>query len=191
MFKTTFWLILALTLLTACDLVTSTGDSAADPEAAQRFLPQIVGYDATSADNIIDALTAAGGSASLITGNLPVTALVAKLDTMIQCYQDVGAVSANIYTEQIDLLNPKVPILAVLAVVNQERLQNNLLACALGSADTREFSAQAVEIQPCVGSGEFKINDETLSYIYAATDQLLCSAFETHFNSIRANQGTG
>jgi len=186
MFKTTFWLILALTLLTACDLVTSTGDSAADPEAAQRFLPQIVGYDATSADNIIDALTAAGGSASLITGNLPVTALVAKLDTMIQCYQDVGAVSAN-----IDLLNPKVPILAVLAVVNQERLQNNLLACALGSADTREFSAQAVEIQPCVGSGEFKINDETLSYIYAATDQLLCSAFETHFNSIRANQGTG
>lgn len=174
-----FWLILLVALLAGCRVVPGTGDSINDAASADRFVPQsLPGYTVTDATSVSDALTKAGIASSVITGNVPLAGAIAKLDGMIQCYKSVGAVSARVYTEQnVTLVG--IPKIGALAVVNTTRLGRNFLQCALNTG----VSAQAVgEIQPCGGSGQKIVNNETLEYVYAATAPELCALFQAQFN---------
>jgi hypothetical protein len=176
-----------ITALAACNLgesvggiVPTTGDTAADPSAAQQFLPAVAGYNAMDADSIVDAISALAGGGSLLTGNFPAMALITQIDGMIQCYQNVGAAAARIYVPVNALDIPgqiaagAVPSMGVVAIINQDRLVNNFLSCALGGG-IQAFSAQP---QPCAGSGTFTANGQTLHYLYAATNPELCTAFD-------------
>lgn len=178
-------LIAALIVLLGCSFTLGTGptgDTANQTTSAQSFLPDIAGYSRTDASSITSAITSLGGGASLISGNPALAAGIAKIDDMIQCYQQVGAVAANIYTENNigQLLQGQVPSVGALAVVNQDRLSRNFLNCALSGSDA--FSAQQVTIEPCFGSGTFQKNGETITYIYAATAPGLCQSFQSHFD---------
>jgi len=191
-FLSIFVLLAASVLLGACSMISTggsggvvvptTGNTSTDPSAVQQFLPNIPGYIATDADSIVDAVTAVGGGASLITGNPITAALIAQIDSMIQCYQNVGAVGARIYTQAdiSSVLQGNIPVVGALALVNQNRIANNFLQCALGGL--QGFSAQAAEPQPCTGSGQFVVNNETILYLYAATDQALCTQFQGYMN---------
>ncbi len=161
--------------------VPTTGDTASDASAAQQFVTDLPGYVSINANNITDALSTISGGASILTGNPVAAAMIAQIDGMIACYQDVGAVAAKIYA-QPDLTKVaagQVPTVGALAVINQNRLVNNFLPCALGSP--RGLSAQAASAaQPCGSSGTFSANGETLWYVYAATQQELCTAIAQH-----------
>ncbi len=151
------------------------------PSAAQQFVADLPGYVSINANSITDALSTISGGASILTGNPVAAAMIAQIDGMIACYQDVGAVAAKIYA-QPDLTKVaagQVPTIGALAVINQNRLVNNFLPCALGS--NRGLSAQAESAaQPCGSSGTFTANGETLWYVYAATQQELCTAIAQH-----------
>lgn len=184
-------LVLAMLAVASCsvvggtNIVPTTGDTANDISAAQRYVPDLPGYISTNASNITDAISAVTGGASLISGNLLGTALVAQIDSMIQCYQDVGAAAAKVYV-QVDIASiaqGQVPSAGALAVLNQDRIINNFLPCALGSNNARGLSAQSENPQPCAGSGSFTVNNETLYYMYAATEQNLCNQFQSLFPS--------
>ena len=184
MWKKTMALILCLIVISGCSLVAPTGDTKDDPTAVQSFIPEIAGYNKSDADSIVDAISSVSGGASLLSGNAVLAGVVAKIDDMINCYQEVGAVTAQIYSQKtFDITNLDIPAVGTLAIINQDRLKDNFLACAL-STTTEEFSAQGVTLEPCVGSGEFKVGDETLSYLYAATAPELCALFDQHFASI-------
>lgn len=182
-------LLIAVMLIAACSrlgipggaAVPTTGNTASDPSAAQQFVPEIPGYISTNATSISSAVSTITGGASILSGNPVTAALIAQIDGMIACYQNVGAVAAKIYGQPdiATLAQGQIPTVGALAVVNQDRLVNNFLPCALGSAN-RGFSAQAETPQPCSGSGSFQVNGETLWYIYAATDQSLCTAIAQH-----------
>jgi hypothetical protein len=180
-------LLVAVLAVAACsvvggaNLVPTTGDTANDLSAAQRYVPDLPGYISTNASNIVDAVTAVGGGASLLTGNPVGTALIAQIDGMIQCYQNVGAVAAKVYVQANvgSLIQGQLPSAGALAVINQDRIINNFLPCALGSA--QGLSAQAEQPQPCAGSGSFVVNNETLYYLYAATEPNLCATFQSLF----------
>lgn len=179
-----------LAALAACNLgdsvagiVPTTGDTASDPSAAQQFLPVVAGYNAMDADSIVDAVSALAGGGSLLTGNLPTMALITQIDGMIQCYQNVGAAAARIYVpvNAMDVAGQiaagSVPNLGVVAIINQDRLVNNFLSCAIGGG-VQAFSAQSAQPQPCASSGTFSANGQTLHYLYAATTPDLCAAFD-------------
>lgn len=184
MLKRMVFMSVALLTLAGC-AIGATGDKKTDPAAAQQFLPQIVGYTANDAGNITTTLANVAGGATLLAGNPLLAAGIKKIDDMIQCYQSVGAVTARIYTQSsIDITNPQLPGAAALAIINEDRLRDNFLACAIGSGG---FSAQSAAFEPCAGVGEFKIQGQTLRYMYAATKPELCGLFEQHFTSIRAN----
>ncbi|MFN8379173.1 MAG: hypothetical protein U0452_10930 [Anaerolineae bacterium] len=183
-------LLMMVLALAACNLgesvagiVPTTGDTAADASAAQQFLPNVPGYNATDADSIVDALSTVAGGGSLLTGNLAAAGLVTQIDGMIQCYQNVGAAAARIYLPQnaVDVAGQlaagSIPSVGVVAIINQDRLVNNFLSCALGGA-LQAFSAQAAQPQPCAASGTFTADGQTLHYLYAATTPDLCSAFD-------------
>jgi hypothetical protein len=159
----------------AANIVPTTGDTAADPSAAQRFLPNLPGYAAFDTANITSAITAAGGSGALITGNPVLAAAIAQIDGMISCYRSVGAVAARVYAENniTGVFQGQIPKVGALAIINQDRLVNNFLSCALGGG----ARAQGGGLQPCSGTGTFTADGETLHYIYAASDPALCALF--------------
>ncbi|MBZ0303762.1 MAG: hypothetical protein K8J31_28740 [Anaerolineae bacterium] len=180
-------LMVMLLSLMGCSFTLSTGptgDTASQTTSAQSFLPEIAGYTRTNADSIGDAITSVGGGASLISGNPALAAAIAKIDDMIQCYQNTGSVAANIYTESnlSSVLQGQIPSIGALAVVNEDRLSRNFLNCALSGSSA--FSAQGVSIEPCFGSGTFTKGNEKLDYVYAATAPGLCQSFQSYFDSI-------
>ncbi len=179
-----FYVLITITLLAmiaGCQVVPATGDTATDAASAENFIIQSVpGYAVTDAASVTDALAKAGVTGSLITGNLPAAGSLGKLNDIVQCYKGVGAVAARVYTETniINTINGT-PKIGVLAVINTTRLQRNLLQCVLNTG----ASAQAAGgIEPCGGSGGFKVNNEDLQYLYAATVPELCQTFQSHFN---------
>jgi hypothetical protein len=173
----------------ASNFVPTSQNSAGDGASAQQFLPTLAGYTATNADNIVDALSSVAGAGSLATGNLPGAALITQINGMIQCYQNIGAVAARVYTpsDAAVILNAaqqgQIPTAGVVAVVNRTRLLDtgNLISCALGGG-LQAFSAQADQPQPCAGSGSFTApNGDTMDFVYAATNQTLCAQFQSTF----------
>lgn len=165
--------------------VPSTGDTTTDASAAQQFVPaSLPGYIVTDAQSLTTALSSITGGAALLTGNPLVTGLMAQIDGMMACYGATGTVSARVYVQAnvSSLLSGDIPSAGVLAVINQDRVINNFLSCALGSGP-QALSAQAGSLQPCGNSGSFVVNGETLLYMYAATDPQLCSTFQSRIPS--------
>ena len=167
-------------LLAACD----TQGTRNEPESAQNLLPNLANYTATNADNLVDTLTVAAGGASAATGNIPLAAGIARAEAVAQCLQDTGSVASNYYVES----RPAnvVPNFGAALVVNQTRVEQNLLAC-ITRLTQGEVSAQAVQVEPCVDSGSFTFNGDTISYVYIGVGDNICQLFGTHFNSLQAS----
>ncbi len=180
-----FVLSLLLTvLLTACsDLVPTGTDRADQATSAQQFIPDLDGYARSNATNVTDAIAALGGSASLLSGNPALLVAIETIEGLIECYEEVGAVAAGIYTPPVleSLLAGQGLSVGAAAVINQERLSRNFLACALPDLGP---SAQLDSSQPCGGHGSFVVANERIHYLYAATDPLLCFAFQNHFGAL-------
>jgi hypothetical protein len=174
---TMLFCIAALVVIAGCSLngteVGSTGQTSNDPAAVQQYFPTIPGYSASPVNDIVNAITTVTGGVSLATGNLLGTVAINRLQTMAECYREVGAVDARVYTQ----LNISQPVIGALAIVNQDRVTQNLLSCAIGGA----AQGRTTEPQPCIGSGSFSANNNTYHYIYAASDQALCTEFTNHF----------
>jgi hypothetical protein len=185
--KKALWLIgLVVLLIAGCTLGSTapTGDTSTDPSAAQQLLPNLAGYNRTNAESLTSAVTSISGGAALISGNPVLAALITRIDTMMQCYQNVGAVAASVYT-QVDLgqvIAGQMPRLGAVAVINQDRLSRNFLNCIVGGGGA---SAQAVSIEPCGGSGSKVINNETITYLYGGTDPGFCISVQQHFDVLR------
>lgn len=187
MMKKLFWLTgLVLLVIAGCTLGSTapTGDSSNDPAAAQQILPDLAGYTRTNAQSLTSAVTSISGGAALISGNPLLAALITRIDTMMTCYQNVGAVAASVYT-QADLgqvLSGQMPKLGAVAVINQDRLSRNFLSCIVGNSGA---SAQAVSIEPCLGSGSKVVKGETITYIYGGTDPSFCTSVDQYFNALQ------
>jgi hypothetical protein len=174
------WIVLCTLMMTACSLG-ATGDTANDAAAAQRYLPAApAGYTASNATNISSALSNLGSGATAITGNPALSVAIRQIDSMITCYQNVGAVAAQVYTPATyDIASPTIPGIGAVAVVNEDRIRDNFLACVVNNDGAESFSAQAFE--PCFGNGSFEADGDTFSYVYAGTSDALCTAFQQTF----------
>jgi hypothetical protein len=184
-------LILAVILIAACSrfgvpggaVVPTTGNTSNDAAAAQQYVPDLPGYISTNASSIASAVSTISGGASILSGNLIGAAMVAQIDGMISCYQQVGAVAAKVYA-QVDIASVasgQIPSVGALAVVNQDRIAGNFLPCALGSG--KGFSAQSAAPEPCANSGTFSANGNNYLYIYAASNQDLCTLIASRMPS--------
>ncbi len=183
-------LAMSVVLLAACNLgdvagaaggvVPTTGNTSSDVTAAQQFIPvSVPGYTVTEANSITNALSAVGGSASVLTGNPVVAAAIGAVDGLIQCYNGVGAAAARIYIANdaaAVVMNGGSPNFGAMAVINGDRVVNNFLPCALGQA--QGLSSQSVAPTICSNNGSFVVNNETLYYLYAATTPDLCNTFQ-------------
>lgn len=174
--------VVLMSALTACGASTTTTGTANDAQSAQSYLPTLGGYQVTEAENITDAISAAAGQGVDAIGNPALEQVVTRMDSFVQCYNDVGAVAANIYT-QIDLgsllSGDFIPSVGAVAVVNQDRVRENLLACALSGAQAQ--SLRSATPDPCTSSGTFTAGEDTFTYIYVGSKQEFCTDVAAHF----------
>lgn len=179
---TVFVLLLLTTALTAaCAAVPPTGDNANQVLSAQNQMPPVPsGYQTMQGDSIQAALNAAATAANLGTGNLLGVALTNRVDALVACYRETGAVDARVYYSIQDAGG------GLAVVVNNDRLANNLIQCVNEAAGARFRSQDA--FQPCVSNGTFTVSDSgltnTFTYIYMGSTPTLCTAFQNHFNAL-------
>ena len=170
-------LCLLLPMLAACS---ETGNIANDATSAQRLLPNLASYSATDVDTTVDGAFAALGGAAMMGGQIGVTAAVAKLESILQCFQDKGAIAARFYQE--DSSNIMAPRVGAALVINQSRINQELINCALGQAS--QASAQALDIEPCAKAGSIAYLGDTISYVYVGSHNAVCAVFQLHFNNL-------
>lgn len=175
-------LLILSVVLVACGGTTTTGSNT-DANSASAYLPTLSGYSVTEAETLTAALSAVADQGADLLGNPVVAAAVERIDDFIGCYQSVGAVSANIYTKAdiTTLLSGSVPSVGAVAVINRDRVADNLVACAAASVD--EVSAQSVSV--CTNSGSFVKNGDTFTYILAGTSEEFCNTVNSHFAGIQ------
>ncbi|MBC8171020.1 MAG: hypothetical protein H7X77_05095 [Anaerolineae bacterium] len=174
--KLSLLFVVALVVMTAGCNVGSTGQTSTDAQAVQQFFPTVTGFNTAPVNDIIQAFSTITGGASLATGNILGAAAIARLTSMIDCYRNVGAVDARVYT---GIRIP--PVIGAVAIINQNRAADNFLSCATG------MTAQGATAEPqvCVGSGSFVSGGDTFLYLYASSDGSLCESFVTHFNQYK------
>jgi len=176
--KSAGWLSLILFVLTACG---GTGNIAGDAQSAQRLLPNLAAYTATNVDAAIDGAFTAVGGAALVGGQVALTAAVAKIEQVLQCFQDRGAIAAKFYTETHP--TGAVPLVGAVLVINQTRINQELINCALGGQEGLP-SAQTIAIEPCAHAGTFDYQGNTISFVYVGSHPQVCALYEQHFNNL-------
>lgn len=171
-------------LLTLALLLAACGQpqgSASDAAAAQRYLPNIIGYSASSADSIVSAITAAGAGGALTSGNVPLAAAISRADSVYQCLKNTGAVDARVYLESPP--QSLVPEAGAVIVIHQERFNQNLLGCLVSGA--RAESLQGVLPEICSDSGTFLQEGVSYQYVYVGAGSRLCGFFSQHFSNLK------
>ena len=172
------WLSLMMLALAACG---TTGNISGDAQSAQRLLPNLAGFTVTDVDTSIDGAFAAAGGAALVSGQVAITAAIAKVEQVLQCFQDRGAIAARFYNEA----NPDsiVPLVGAVLVINQSRVNQELINCILGGQEA-PASAQTIAIEPCASAGTFNYQGDTVSFVYVGSHSSVCALYEQHFNNL-------
>lgn len=179
-----FWqfagVVLIVALLgSACGVLPGTAPlatPASNAPPASAYLPNLAGYSRLDARTIQDFLTGLGETGSALLGQFEATAVIAIVDNVAACYQDIGAVAASGYSKDA------LPIVAgVVAVANRDLLLNpqTFLACVTSAQQPRTLmdGQGGGGLQPCGFSYTTQINGETFDFLYAGTDLEICQAF--------------
>jgi len=170
---------------------TSGGGSVAAGSDATNYLPRLSGYTQPDVSSISGALDFVIGAQSAEADTtfqaqsvsaIVTSVLVSRLDEFVACYQQTGAVDAQIYirTDVGAMLQGEVPTMGAVVVANQDRLRESLVSCAVSPNDPNSFSAQAAN-EPCGNFGTFNAGGDAFTYVYAGTATEFCTAVESHF----------
>lgn len=170
--------MISLALLSACS---DTGNSANDALSAQRLLPNLAAYTATNVDTTMDGAFAALGGAALVGGQVGITAAVAKVEQVLQCFQDRGAIAARFYSETET--DGSLPQIGAALVINQSRINQEMINCALGGQE-EAVNAQAIDIEPCASAGAFEYEGDRISYVYVGSHPDVCALYQLHFDNL-------
>jgi hypothetical protein len=159
-----------LIMVMALSLCACGGAATKEPTAGA-MLPNLTNYHMTDTLDVQEAITKFAGAASLGTGQLEMTAVIAGVNSIVGCYQQAGAVAGRTYVNQAEPLKS-----GVVVIINRNVLTdpNLFLNCVVPSGVMR---AQAAVPQPC-GNAYTLNKDNNQFYIgYAATDTEVCSTF--------------
>lgn len=175
---------------------TTGGNSVANTGSAAAYLPTLIGFTTANASTIEGAfnlVAAQGGfgaqsdpnafsAQSLGLGELATSILISRIDDFIACYRNTGAVDAQIYIQSnlSAIVSGEIPPVGAVVVVNEDRLRESLIACAVSPNDPSAFSAQS-DNQPCGNVGSFTANGQRFTYLYAGSSSAFCAPVASHF----------
>lgn len=160
--KVAQWALLAALLaLAACQ---PSGPTAAD------LMPDLPGYNVIEGEDLTDAIGRLSGGASLLSGDPLMAGVILAVDEVIACYQEAGAVSGRIFSQQAD------PLAAgVIVIVDRNRLTNpqTFLNCVRPGGER----AEAIGVQPCANAYTLQRDNNEYYILYAASQPQVCQVF--------------
>jgi hypothetical protein len=159
-----------LVIVMALSLSACGGAVTKEPTAGT-MLPNLADYHMTDTLDVQAAITNFAGAASLGTGQVEMTAVIAGVNSIVGCYQSAGAISGRTYVNKADPLKS-----GVVVIINRNVLTdpNLFLTCVVPSGVMR---AQADVPQPC-GNAYTLDKENNQFYIgYAATNGEVCATF--------------
>lgn len=155
---------LLLALIVGCDGLGGSAPNAAD------LLPDLPNYNTIEGQTFTEALTTLGVLTTLA-GQPQLGAPIAAVSGVATCYQDAGAVSARVYSEQNEPVNS-----GLIAIGDRNALLNPLtfLQCVPGSD---EPSVQSVTIDACSHSYTLERAGNEFYILYAGLTPEVCETF--------------
>jgi hypothetical protein len=161
-------MFMLLFVLIGCNLM---GGSDGEAGEAAELLPDLPGYNTVEGESFTDALTTLGVMATLA-GQPELGAPIATVSSVVSCYQEAGAVSARVYSDQAEPRNS-----GVVAVADRNALLNPLTFLQCVSPGIGDRSAQSVAIEPCTHSYTLARNGNEFYILYAGLTPNVCQAF--------------
>lgn len=170
------WILLALlaALLSGCDVIAGFLQPKPEVPPAVEMLPDLPDHTVVKGQTLTEYLGTLAEGATLLAGRPDLAALALGVDKFIGCYQDVGAVQAQVYSNKENPLSA-----GAVAIADRNALLDprNLLACLKPSAEAGEAGIQSFAIEPCSASYTLTRDDNEFYILYAGTTQEICRAF--------------
>ncbi len=165
-------LILFLGLLWTATLACSLGgaEPTGTPPVVQ-LMPNLPGYRVVEGQTVQDYIKNLAEGAALLAGNPGMLFLIEKLDSVITCYQEAGAVNMRIYSDEVSPVSS-----GAIAIADRNRMTDpeTLFRCA--RRGLVPFSSEAT-VEPCGQSYTLQRDDNEFYIIYVGTTQEICETF--------------
>ncbi len=183
MSKTIIYLFFGLTLavfLSSCDIF---NPPPAEPPAVQ-MLPVLSGYNVVEGQDLTGYISTLSEGAALLAGQLELVAAIEAADQVIDCYQEVGAVRARVYSNEAEPLSA-----GAVAIADRNALLDplNLFKCVRPGEVITGFEEDE-GIEPCSASYTLEKDDNTFYIIYVGTTLEICQAFCTELEGCEAHR---
>jgi hypothetical protein len=143
---------------------------------AEELLPDLADYNTVEGEALTNYISKLSGGAALLAGQPELALAVAAVDQIVDCYQDVGAVKARVYSKQQDPLSA-----GIVAIGDRNELLDpkNLFNCvAPAIPNAGEPPIDQATIEPCRASYTLERDDGSMFYIiYAGSTEEICQTF--------------
>jgi hypothetical protein len=175
-FVAVWGVLIALSL--ACGL--GGGEPTGTPPVVQ-LMPDLPGYDVIEGREVQDYIAGLAQGAALLAGNPQMLLMIEKVDQMVACYQEAGALNITAFTDQNAPLSS-----GAIAIVDRNRLQDpaTLFRCA---ADRIVPFAEELTVKPCAHSYTLERDDNAFHIAYVGTTPAICEAFCNHLEGCSSN----
>lgn len=164
--------VLALGLL--CGVTLACGLSSSQPTGTPpvvQLMPDLPGYRVIEGKTIAAYVATLAEGAALLSGNPQMVFLIERVDGVIACYQDLGAVNVRVFNDESFPLSS-----GAIAIVDQNRLTDpeTLLRCTAGRLMP---AAAEPTVKPCAHNYTLDKEGSELHVVYIGTTQEICQTF--------------
>jgi hypothetical protein len=159
---------LVCSVVMGCGLVSS--QPTGTPPVVQ-LMPDLPGYRVIEGEAVQDYIAKLADGAALLSGNPEMIVLIEKVDGVIACYQEAGAVNFRIFSREDFPLSS-----GAIAIVDRNRLTDpaTLFRCVGGEMI---ITADELTLDPCAHSYTLERDDNAFHIIYVGTTREICQTF--------------
>jgi hypothetical protein len=163
-----FALVLLALTASACGL--GAAKPTGTPPVVQ-LMPDLPGYKVVEDVAVQDYIKKLADGAALLSGSPSLLFLIEKVDGVIECYQDAGAVNMRIFSDEDFPLSS-----GAIAITDRNRMTDpqTLFQCIGGSV--LPFGAEE-SVGPCAHNYTLERDDNEFYIIYVGTTQEICQTF--------------
>ncbi len=161
--KVGLWCVIVL-VLAGCSV------SASKTPPAVEMLPNLPDYNVVKGETLTEHIGKLSQGAALLTGQPQLAVTIVAVDHVISCYQEIGAVQAQIYSHK------EMPLQSgIVGIADRNELLSpaNLFKCVIPSSG----GGREVKFDPCTASYTLERDDNEFYIIYAGTTEDMCKTF--------------
>jgi hypothetical protein len=181
-----FALLLVIALLVvalpACDRLVNAVPTGTPPVA--QLMPDLAGYRVVEGQTIQEYLATAAEGAALLSLNPQMALLIEEADQVVQCYQQIGAVSARIFSSETSPLSS-----GAIAIADRNRLTDpsNFFRCVIPRAVPFSGGLGETKVEPCAHSYTLDRDGSEFFILYVGTTEDICHTFCSHLEGCTAH----